>query len=56
MVKSVSKDRFKIRLQARQIAAQLPENQHTALRILDAARQLVIDGMGTTTAAKWSAS
>jgi hypothetical protein len=28
-----------------QIAAQLPEDPHRALRILDAARQLVINGM-----------
>jgi hypothetical protein len=34
-----------IRLQALQIAAQLPEGLHKALRILDAARQIVIDGM-----------
>ena len=34
-----------IRLQALQIAAQLPEDPHKALRILDAARQIVIDGM-----------
>jgi hypothetical protein len=45
MAKSVSKDRFKIRLQALQIAACLPEDPHKALRILDAARQLVVDGM-----------
>jgi hypothetical protein len=32
-------------MQAAAIAAQLPENPHTALRILDAARQLVLDGM-----------
>jgi hypothetical protein len=40
-----SKERFKIRLQALQIAAQLPEDPHKALWILDAARQIVIDGM-----------
>jgi hypothetical protein len=45
MVQSVSKDRFKTRLQPLQIAAQLPDNPHTASRILDAARQLVVDGM-----------
>jgi hypothetical protein len=32
-----SKERFKIRLQALQIAAQLPEDPHKALWILDAA-------------------
>jgi hypothetical protein len=40
------KDHFKIRLQALQVAACLPENPHQALRILAAARQIVIDGMG----------
>ena len=45
MTAAHSKDRFKIRLQALQIAAQLPEDPHKALRILDAARQIVIDGM-----------
>ena len=39
------KGTLKIRLQALQIAAQLPEGLHKALRILDAARQIVIDGM-----------
>jgi hypothetical protein len=37
--------RTKIRLQAYQIAAGLPENPHLALRILDATRQLISDGM-----------
>jgi hypothetical protein len=39
------KDHFKIRLQALQVAACLPENPHKALRVLAAARQIVIDGM-----------
>jgi hypothetical protein len=39
------KDYFKIRIQALQVAACLPENPHKALRILAAARQIVIDGM-----------
>ena len=45
MTAARSKERFKIRLQALQIAAQLPEDPQTALRILYAARQIVIDGM-----------
>jgi hypothetical protein len=48
MTAAQSKERYKIRLQALQIAAQLPENPHTALRILEAARQLVVDGMDDT--------
>ena len=41
-----SSERSRIRHQALQMAAQLPENPHEALRILDVTRQLVIDGMG----------
>jgi hypothetical protein len=41
-----SSERSRIRHQALQMASQLPENPHEALRILDVTRQLVIDGMG----------
>ena len=42
------KDRYKVRLMALQIAAQLPANPHEALRYLDVARQIVVDGMDDT--------
>jgi hypothetical protein len=40
-----STERSKIRLQAVQIAANLPENPHLALKILEAAYTLIRDGM-----------
>jgi hypothetical protein len=42
------KDRYKVRLMALQMAAQLPENPHAALRVLDEAKRIVLDGMDDT--------
>jgi hypothetical protein len=40
-----STEQSRVRLQAFQLAANLPEDPHLALRILEATYRLIIDGM-----------
>jgi hypothetical protein len=51
-----SSERSRIRHQAIQLAAQLPENPHLALRILEATKLIISDGLNDDRACEHAAA